>query len=385
MDFNAPVARQHWEGSVQRSWESLREDASGRLLDSNQGRIAARRGSAESVVAGAIRRGLIRYVMVVVDMSDSMAMSDFRPSRGAVASEVLEQWLSDFFAENPLSQVGLIAMRGGRAEKLTDLSANKRAHVNALAQGGLAGGGEASLQNALELAAGLLRDIPEYGHREVVVLFGSLATKDPGDIFQTMDKCRRLRMHVSVVGLCAEVYILRAVADDTGGTCSVATDAEHLRLLLAALLVPPPTGCRESLLAEMMEMGFPKRDQGVAAPLMAYDGGSTLKPVTMAYTCPRCASRTTEIPSVCVVCTLPLVSSPHLTQSYHHLFPLAAFEPSPAAASPAACAGCGSTRGLAADDGWFQCPGCTHGFCIECDSFLHDSLHNCPGCLDLGV
>jgi transcription initiation factor TFIIH subunit 2 len=28
----------------------------------------------------------------------------------------------------------------------------------------------------------------------------------------------------------------------------------------------------------------------------------------------------------------------------------------------------------------FQCPDCLNIFCVECDLFIHDSLHNCPGC-----
>jgi transcription initiation factor TFIIH subunit 2 len=27
-----------------------------------------------------------------------------------------------------------------------------------------------------------------------------------------------------------------------------------------------------------------------------------------------------------------------------------------------------------------QCPKCLKLFCVECDIFIHDSLHNCPGC-----
>jgi transcription factor Ssl1 len=27
-----------------------------------------------------------------------------------------------------------------------------------------------------------------------------------------------------------------------------------------------------------------------------------------------------------------------------------------------------------------NCPRCRNVFCVECDIFIHDSLHNCPGC-----
>ncbi len=28
----------------------------------------------------------------------------------------------------------------------------------------------------------------------------------------------------------------------------------------------------------------------------------------------------------------------------------------------------------------YQCPRCKQHFCIECDAFVHETLHTCPGC-----
>ena len=28
----------------------------------------------------------------------------------------------------------------------------------------------------------------------------------------------------------------------------------------------------------------------------------------------------------------------------------------------------------------YYCPQCEHLFCMDCDIFIHDSLHSCPGC-----
>jgi transcription initiation factor TFIIH subunit 2 len=29
----------------------------------------------------------------------------------------------------------------------------------------------------------------------------------------------------------------------------------------------------------------------------------------------------------------------------------------------------------------YQCPNCKNWFCFDCDLFIHESLHNCPGCI----
>lgn len=55
---------------------------------------------------------------------------------------------------------------------------------------------QASLQNLLDLALSSLRAIPEYGHREVVLLYGALTTCDPADVFETIKKLVRHRVRV---------------------------------------------------------------------------------------------------------------------------------------------------------------------------------------------
>jgi transcription initiation factor TFIIH subunit 2 len=119
-----------------------------------------------------------------------------------------------------------------------------------------------------------------------------------------------------------------------------------------------------------------------------------------------------------------LISSPHLARSYHHLFPVPPYEEVAAGASLAAaaaeaaaaapgsgavdwhepgggdsstpsggvvhCYGClrqlDSPQGAAAAAGGagnqlvLRCGQCRQLFCFDCDAFVHEQLHNCPGC-----
>jgi hypothetical protein len=43
------------------------------------------------------------------------------------------------------------------------------------------------------------------------------------------------------------------------------------------------------------------------------------------YSCPQCSAAHAEIPTVCPICNLRLMSSVDLTKTYHHLFPLPVF------------------------------------------------------------
>lgn len=60
--------------------------------------------------------------MQVIDLSQAASVQDMRPSRLAVMMAVTRSFIAEFFDQNPLSQLGIILMRNGVAERLTDLS-----------------------------------------------------------------------------------------------------------------------------------------------------------------------------------------------------------------------------------------------------------------------
>lgn len=45
---------------------------------------------------------------------------------------MLEKFVEEFFDQNPLSQLGIIAMKNKRAERITELSGNIRKHLKAV-------------------------------------------------------------------------------------------------------------------------------------------------------------------------------------------------------------------------------------------------------------
>lgn len=106
------------------SWEQLEEDEAGNLKapDTQTERRARRLRTLHAAHAARIRRGLIRYLEIVVDLSRAAAATDMRPLRAAVMANALARFIRAFFDENPLSQLGIISMRDGVAHILTSLS-----------------------------------------------------------------------------------------------------------------------------------------------------------------------------------------------------------------------------------------------------------------------
>ncbi len=59
---------------------------------------------------------------------------------------------------------------------------DQEAHIAKLRMN-LDAGGDASLQNGLDMAVASLKSIPPYGHREVLILFAALSTCAPAAFF----------------------------------------------------------------------------------------------------------------------------------------------------------------------------------------------------------
>ncbi|KAI3857840.1 hypothetical protein MKX03_009959 [Papaver bracteatum] len=384
-----------WERAYaeDRSWESLQEDESGLLrpIDNDgvqhaQYRRRLRNLSAASA-ASRIQKGLIRYLYIVIDLSRAASERDFKPSRMAVVAKHVEAFIREFFDQNPLSHIGLVTIKDGVAQCLTDLGGSPDSHIKAL-MGQLSCSGDSSLQNALDLVEGYLCGIPSYGHREVLLLYSALTTCDPGDVMETIKKCKRSKIRCSVIGLSAEVFVCKHLCQETGGSYTIALNEFHFKDLLLEH-APPPPAIAEFAVGNLIKMGFPQRAaEGVVSICSCHKEAK----VGGGYICPRCKARVCELPTECRICGLTLVSSPHLARSYHHLFPITPFEELSLALLnssrhklPKTCFGCqqslvpsGNRPGLRV-----ACPKCKQHFCLDCDIYIHESLHNCPGCESL--
>lgn len=73
---------------------------------------------------------------------------------------------------------------------------------------------------------------------------GSLTSCDPGDIFETINECKKLKLRTSIIGLAAEVYICRTICQETEGFYAVILDELHLHDLLQKVAFPLPNSVR---------------------------------------------------------------------------------------------------------------------------------------------
>lgn len=364
-----------WEKEYERSWDLIQEDEKGLRVEVDE--MIRKRRKQQITDALPVRRGMNRHMFVILDLSKSMADIDMKPSRHAVTLNTVEAFIKEYFDQNPISQLGLIVTKNSRAERITELSGNPSRHISAM-RGVPATEGEPSLQNALETARSALCHIPKYGSREAVVIFSSLTTCDPGDIYTTIAELKRDYIRVSVIGLSAELRVCRMLADQTTGTYNVALNEGHFKEILLQHTHPPPVSGRVE--ASLVMMGFPQQIAAIVPSLcvchkqMGYGG----------YFCPQCNSKFCELPTDCRTCGLTLVSSPHLARSYHHLFPVPIYteikHQDVHNYQAPFCYGCMMSLQQQTSILVLKCPKCNKLFCYDCDIFIHESLHNCPGC-----
>ncbi|KAI9689247.1 MAG: hypothetical protein M1820_010191 [Bogoriella megaspora] len=376
-----------------------------------------------------LQRGIIRHVVLVLDLSDAMLDNDLKPNRHVLLLRYVLVYIQEFFEQNPISQLAIVGMRSGLAKPVSDLSGNPNQHITAVKQllEKQEPQGDPSLQNALEMSNAMLAGTPSHGTREVVIVFGALRSIDPGDIYVTIRRCAKERLRVSIIGLGARVHICGEIVERTNGGdktgYAVAVDETSLKELLTATTTPPVI--REgadhglSALASLLKMGFPSRIAEDTPSLCACHN----KLGKGGYQCPQCMLKVCTLPVVCPGCDLTLILSTHLARSYHHLFPLRTWvEVSWRRArelGTTSCASCQdefreipegagldenedtmmtgtdeASKGKAAqkqqepktgegasESGRYECEVCQNHFCINCDVFCHDVLHNCPGCL----
>lgn len=194
-----------WETGYERTWEAITEDNAGLIEVSVQEMLQrARRKKLLEKSGKKTKLGMMRHLYVILDMSENMKLQDMKPSRLLCVLNLLENFVEEFFHLNPISQIGLITTKNKRAELISELAGNPKAHVEHIRKlAGKKGGssqnansactGEPSLQNSLELALQTLRHMPAHATREVVAIMGSLTTCDPTDIQDTIDKCKKIQ------------------------------------------------------------------------------------------------------------------------------------------------------------------------------------------------
>lgn len=430
-----------WEDDIQRSWDIVKDDDTGASLENLiQTLVENRKKKIMKNPSTPFQRGIIRSLVVVIDGSLTMADKDLRPTRFSMTLLLLQDFVVEFFDQNPISQLGIVMMRQGVAHLVSEVNGLPQYHIDKIRQlkarqhNRYEPKGDPSLQNSLEMARSLLsvdfgQNVSENKHsKEILVIFGALFTSDPGDIHKTIDALVKEQIRVKVIGLAAQVAICQEIVNKTNhqresSYYGVIMNEAHFRELLMDCVVPLPVTITDEAPTEprgvpLIKMGFPTKmntfpsttnaavtvefpnlcachpTQGSAESKAAIEINPQASATTVGYQCPQCKNKVCHLPTICPICGLMLILLTHLARLYHHLVPLPQYQEVPVASSykSNACYGCllQFPEGHSEDElakklgsissSRYRCENCSQDFCIDCDVFVHEVLHNCPGC-----
>ncbi|KAL8789603.1 MAG: hypothetical protein Q9213_001039 [Squamulea squamosa] len=444
----------HAFNEVRRTWEDVEEGEDGTITKTIASLLQQGKRKRTLKDTTPLQRGIIRHLIIIIDLSAAMMEKDLRPTRYLLTIRYCQDFITEFFEQNPISQIGIVGMRDGLAVRVSDMSGNPSDHISNLqALRKDDPQGQPSLQNALDMARAALFHAPSHGTREILLLFGSLLSSDPGDIHTTISSLVASHINTTVIGLSAQVAICLTLVKRTNPQSNpqkhynVALDEVNYRELIMRLATPPEahtqqaTSIDDSNASSLLMMGFPSRVTDPKPSLCACHS----RPTSGGYLCSRCSTKVCSLPTTCPACSLTLILSTHLARSYHHLFPLqnwatvpwshvtlpankhktlcfgcqipfpthpiktskqvakARLPPTKPASSDARNAESASTEPSLAslkrprednssqrardedqtisESGRYACGTCGEFFCVDCDAFCHEIVHNCPGCL----
>lgn len=379
-----------WEDEYHRSWDVVKEDARGSLAGVVAGIVEETKKRRITKDGVAVHRGIIRNMVLVLDMSEAMLEKDLRPNRYQLMLNYTSEFVTDFFDQNPISQMAIVGMADGLAVLHSELEGNPTVHTQALQNlKRQEPKGVPSLQNALEMARGILYNVPSHSTREVVIVFGALLSSDPSDIYKTIDNLVKNRIRVRIIGLAAHLAVCQELASRTNygnaKAYSVILNEQHFKELLLENTTPLAVNKLSAMNSStLVEMGFPSRVSETEQTLCSDHSQLTQG----GYICPRCLAKVCTLPMLCPCCNLTLILSTHLARSLHHLFPMKSFR-EVSKNDPDVRTHCYScltpfpALDPAGGTGRYACPLCKHQFCLDCDVFCHETLHNCPGCQSL--
>lgn len=248
--------------------EAIKEDDDGLLDGAIADIIQKAKRKRQAQKKGHSRLGMMRHLFIVIDCSEAMSMPDLKPTRLLCTVKLLEIFIDEFFDQNPISQIGIIVMKGKRAEKLSELTGSSRKHIKAIQMlHKIPLTGEPSIQNGLDLALQTLKMIPSHASREILVIMGSLTTCDPSDILGTIETLKKEGVRSSIISLSAEIRICRHLAQETGGIYGAVLDDAHFKDQLIQHVDPPPAAQTQE--NSLIKMGFPhgQSDDGKDPPL----------------------------------------------------------------------------------------------------------------------
>ncbi|OII74280.1 transcription factor TFIIH [Cryptosporidium ubiquitum] len=398
-----------WEQGLVKNWERLVETESGLVVIDDESNFDLNNATINSNIEllknssnTNIRRGLLRNIVIILDMTSNMLELDYKPDRLQCMIRCNEVFIKQLLEDNPLTQISVISIYDGIGEVIISYNSNFleiiTSILNYLKKGCK---GSMSIQNGLEKAKYLLISIPPYGTKEIIFFLGSMRSVDNSFLFnEWVEGFSTNNITINAVLFIPELYIIKTITKMTGGVCLCAMNNDHLlKLTLENFIKPPPSNTTNTQLnINLVTMGFPEYVSNQTHPFVCSCHQSLTH---YGYSCPKCKSIICYLPTKCPVCSIYLISPNHLARSFAYLFQHPNIIPTKNEECSKnefdyikeKCELCENSffnnsyliSGSKQNVNKYLCTNCNTHFCNECCKFILNNLHQCPICCSLKI
>ncbi|VWU52130.1 general transcription factor IIH subunit 2 [Hepatocystis sp. ex Piliocolobus tephrosceles] len=363
-----------WEQDVERSWNLLVEnDGVLQHIDQETFKENVKDKNKLSEIRS-LRKGIFRHLIILFDMSNSMLDRDFKPDRINVFIECVESFLRNFYFKNPVGHVAVVALKNSTAKLIQPFTSNLEDVLESITkERGLGLQGSPSLQEGLEIANNLLSDIPLYGTKEIIILYGSIRTCDKKNILNTLNILLENKINVNCISIAPEMYVLKNICEQAKGNYKICTTKNELLYEINNFAETPLW--MYGMEPELIHICFPTKRKITTKIICSCHN----KLNTDTYVCTFCNSYTCKIPAKCKVCGIHLISMHDISHIANNLQYCPAFVEMdrPYNYQITNCASCNQQL----YDKMSQCTKCKNCFCLDCDAYIHEDLNQCPLCV----
>jgi transcription initiation factor TFIIH subunit 2 len=137
-----------WEEEYKRSWDTLKEEKGHLKVTSLQTPFIKK--------TLPIKRGILSRLIIVIDCSKSMENTDFKPTRLELTFQLLNDFIFEFFDQNPLSLITILICQDALCSRETMWFNNYDEYKQKI-NTEIIPSGEFSLVNSLEQSLLLLK------------------------------------------------------------------------------------------------------------------------------------------------------------------------------------------------------------------------------------
>ena len=296
------------------------------------------------------RKNVVREVVVVVDVSESIEKSDYLPTVRSNVAQNLKIFYEDFIKTNPLSTISFLAFNTCVQNEMTHFNEKLLSSY---------GFGSFALTSCLKYVnCNFNKSITS---KEILIITASTSIiNNEAGIEEMLKSLQQSKIRINIISLCGEITFFKNLCKITDGKFMVPRNVHEFPYILKKFVVP---GESHDFKCSLVEIGFAEKLK-VSGLCMCH-----LTFQNNLYSCPRCDTNICSIPMQCPICNLNLISPIQICSAICANYQLELFE----AVEEGFCRICNSP-------GKYSCGKCKNVFCSDCNYNVHTIINFCPFC-----